>query len=100
LTLISSVVLAGIQTGSINNFNFTQIVVLAFESLLAHRELPSSALREAIKLLLVVDSVQKGQVIKIIASSEDLLEAIKAIFHLGYTSGFVYYLIGKLLGEA
>lgn len=54
-------------------------MLLASQSLLAHSELGSATISEAIRLLLIVDVVQKGQVIKMMVSSEVLLNAVSGI---------------------
>ncbi len=44
-----------------------------------HSELGSATISEAIRLLLIVDAVQKGQVIKMMVSSEVLLNVVSGI---------------------
>ena len=54
-------------------------MLLASQSLLAQSELGSATISAAIRLLLIVDAVQKGQVIKMMVSSEVLLNAVSGI---------------------
>ena len=72
-------------------------MLLASQCLLAHTELATSTISEAIRLLMIVDTVQKGQIIKMIASSEVLLNAVFGIIKQEKMNGYLYYLIGKLL---
>jgi hypothetical protein len=80
----------------VEQINFNKTSLFALKCLQLCENASDGVVQDAIRHLLIVDTIQKGQVLAIIADSDTVLSKIELLGRREHVSGYWYYLLAKL----